>query len=274
MPGPVVDSHCHLADPAFDPDRDAVIARAREAGLVRALCILASDDAAEVERGAAIQAAWPALRCATAIHPHRAGEYAGRVPDAAGLTRAAAARVGAVAIGEIGLDYHYDFAPKPIQHEVFTAQVALAVELGRPVVIHTREAFDDTAAILRAAGGVRGVMHCFTGTVDEARASLDLGFYVSLAGILTFPRAGNLRDLARFLPADRLLVETDAPYLAPVPHRGKRNEPAWVGETLRVLAEARGARQDDLAERIHANFLAFTGLPPGIESDEIGSSPR
>jgi TatD DNase family protein len=166
-----------------------------------------------------------------------------------------------VAVGEIGLDYHYDFSPRDLQQAVFGAQVDLAVMLGLPVVIHTREATDDTHAVLREAGQgrVRGVMHCFTGTVDEARRALEIGFYISLAGIVTFPRAEALREVARFVPADRLLVETDAPFLAPVPHRGKRNEPAWVVETVGRIAGERGEAAPELAARTAANFAVLTG---------------
>jgi TatD DNase family protein len=257
----IVDSHCHLADEAFVADLDAVIARAQAAGVARVLCILSADEPDELERAAKVATAWPAVAFSAAIHPHRAGAYAGNAAGAAAITRRAVEARSAVAVGEIGLDYHYDFAPRDVQRDVFAAQVALAVELDTPVVIHTREATDDTMAVLRetGAGRVRGVMHCFSGTPDEARLALDLGFFISLAGILTFPKAANLRDLARFVPEDRVLVETDAPFLAPVPHRGKRNEPAWVVETLGVLSNVRGVPASVLAERIVSNFAAFAG---------------
>ena len=167
----------------------------------------------------------------------------------------------ACAIGEIGLDYHYDFSPRAVQHQVFASQVALAVERGLPVIIHTREATDDTFAILREAGGtaVRGVFHCFTGDTAMARRALDIGFHVSFAGILTFPKAGDIRDAARVVPDDRLLIETDAPYLAPVPHRGKRNEPAFVTHVLEVLAETRGVDAASLRRSVTANFARLFG---------------
>jgi len=198
---------------------------------------------------------------AAAIHPHRAGAYAGRAADAATVTARAVDGAKAVAVGEIGLDYHYDFAPKDVQREVFAAQVELAVSRGLPVVIHTREATDDTMAVLREAGGgqVRGVMHCFSGSLAEARLALDLGFYISLSGILTFPKAGELRDTARQLPVDRLLVETDAPFLAPVPNRGKRNEPAWVRATLETLAGVHGTPVEVMASQVAHNFHALVG---------------
>ncbi len=160
-------------------------------------------------------------------------------------------------MGEIGLDYHYDFAPRAVQQAVFEAQVALAVSRGLPVVVHTREATDDTMAVLKNARGASGVMHCFTGTLDEARRALDIGFHISLSGIVTFPRAESLREVAKFVPGDRLLVETDAPFLAPVPHRGQRNEPAWVVETLRSIATVRGVPATELAATVAQNFLAL-----------------
>jgi TatD DNase family protein len=256
----MIDSHCHLADEAFLGDLADVASRAQAVGVTGALCILAADDDVEIARAAEVRAAWPAVRFATGVHPHRAGHYAGREAETATAAGRAVAAVGAVALGEIGLDYHYDFAPRPTQRDVFAGQVALARERGLPVVIHTRLAFEDTLAVLREAGsGVRGVLHCFSGTADEAARALALDFYLSLSGILTFPKAGDLRDVARTVPADRLLVETDAPYLAPVPFRGRRNEPAWVARTLEVLAAARGEAPAALAAQVTANFARLIG---------------
>jgi TatD DNase family protein len=257
----IVDSHCHLADDKFAADLDAVVARARDAGVSRALCILSADEPEEVGRAAQVRQAWPAVLFSAAIHPHRAGAYAGRVADAARITREAALSSSAVAIGEIGLDYHYDFAPRDVQADVFAAQIAVALDRDAPVVIHTREASADTFGVLRDAGQgrLRGVMHCFSGTLDEARQALDLGFLVSLSGILTFPRAESLRDVARMVPLDRLLVETDAPFLAPVPYRGKRNEPAFVARTLEVLASLHQMAPAALAEQIAVNFDGMLG---------------
>jgi TatD DNase family protein len=163
---------------------------------------------------------------------------------------------GARAIGEIDLDYHYDFSPRDVQEAVFRAQLQLARELDRPVVIHTREADEDTLRVLHEEGGgaLRGVLHCFTGTQALADAALALGFYISLAGIVTFPKAHALRDTARRVPLDRLLTETDSPFLAPVPHRGKRNEPAHVSRVVAALAELHGISADDMAARTAANF--------------------
>lgn len=252
----IVDSHCHLADEAFAADLGDVARRAEEAGVGAALCILAADEAPELARVPAVRDAWPAVQFAAAIHPHAAGRFAGRAGGAAEATRAAVKASQAIAVGEIGLDYHYDFAPRDVQHEVFAAQIALALELDVPVIIHTREAADDTYAILREAGRgrLRGVMHCFSGTTADARSALDIGFYISLSGILTFPKADALRETARVVPADRVLVETDAPFLAPVPHRGKRNEPAWVAHTVGVLATIHDRSAAAMADQTSANF--------------------
>jgi TatD DNase family protein len=257
----MIDSHCHLADEVFVEDLDAVVDRARSAGLEGALCILSADEPEELARVPKVGKAWSGVRFATAIHPHRSGAYAGKPELAVQASRAALDTAGAVAVGEIGLDYHYDLSPKAVQREVFAGHVDLAIQRGLPVIIHTREAFDDTLAVLREAGQgrVRGIVHCFTGTRDEARRILDNGFFISLAGILTFPKATELKDVGRFVPADRLLVETDAPFLAPVPHRGKRNEPAWVVETFNALAALKGVGVDVLDQQLSANFESLVG---------------
>jgi TatD DNase family protein len=256
----MIDSHCHLADDAFVEDRAAVLERARAAGLTHALCILAAENKTEAARAPELVAAWPALRFGVGLHPHHAGVFAGREQEVAAFVRAAIARIPETrALGEIGLDYHYDFAPKPTQQGVFRAQVRLARELDLPIVIHTREAEDDTLAILRDEGGgaVRGVLHCFTGTSRLADDALGLGLHISFAGIVTFPKAANLREIAARVPADRLLCETDSPYLAPTPHRGKRNEPAWVARVAEDLAVARGVAVEALGLQIAANFQAL-----------------
>ena len=196
-------------------------------------------------------------RFSVGVHPHAAHEFADDAGRAAEVVRRQIAETpGARAIGEIGLDYHYDYSPKGVQQDVFRVQLRLARELGRPVIIHTREADVDTVAILReeAVDAVGGVFHCFTGTPDLARAGLDLGLHISLAGIVTFPRAAELRETAKSIPPGRLLTETDSPFLAPVPHRGKRNEPAYVARVVQVLADLHGMTPEDLAARAAANF--------------------
>jgi TatD DNase family protein len=255
----VIDSHCHLADEAFEADLEAVVERAKAAGVRSALCILAAGDAQEAARAARVRATWQEARFSVGVHPHQARDFAAPGAAADAVRKALAADSRVVAIGEIGLDYHYDFSPRDVQHEVFRGQVRLARELKLPVVIHTREASDDTLAILRDEGGgdVRGVFHCFTGDRALARAALDLGFHLSFAGIVTFPKAAELRDVARDTPADRLLVETDSPYLAPVPHRGKRNEPAFVSRVVETLAEVRGMTAADCGEAAATTFQAL-----------------
>jgi TatD DNase family protein len=255
--GPVIDSHCHLADEVFAPDLEAVIDRAKEAGLETALVILEAGNAKEASQAGRVEHLWPGVRFAIGVHPHQAHQYADDPARAAAVVREQfAATPSARAVGEIGLDYHYDYSPRDVQHAVFRAQVRLARELDCPVVIHTREADEDTIAILREEGGgqVRGVLHCFTGTDALADAGLALGFYVSLAGILTFPKAESLRQTARRVPLDRLLTETDSPFLAPVPHRGKRNEPAYVARVVATLAEMHQVPAGDLAARTASNF--------------------
>jgi TatD DNase family protein len=251
----VIDSHCHIAGEEFAGDLGDVAARARTAGVDTVLCILEAEDAAEVARAEAVRAAWPDVRFATGIHPHHAGKIAS-VAAGVDIVRTAVASTGACAIGEIGLDYHYDFSPRDVQQEMFRAQIALARELGLPVIIHTREAAADTFRILREEGGaaVSGVFHCFTGDAAMAREALELGFYLSYAGILTFPKAAGLREAAKLTPLDRILSETDSPYLAPTPYRGKRNEPAFVVRVVETLAELHGMPAGEMAARIAENF--------------------
>ena len=254
------DSHCHLADEAFEDDLDAVVERARGAGLQGALCILDATNPAEAARAKRVAAAWPDVRFAVGVHPHQAGEFAACLGDVGPRLRSAvAARAGTRAVGEIGLDYHYDFAPREVQRAVFRTQIRVARELGRPIVIHTREADEDTFAVLEDEGAPPpgGVFHCFTGDAATARRAVDLGFHVSFSGIATFKRADTVREAAAAVPWDRLLVETDAPYLAPAPHRGRRNEPAWVARVVEVLAEVRGTTADEVRARTAAAFEAL-----------------
>ena len=257
----MIDSHCHIAGEEFEADLADVVRRAIDADVTSALCILSAGDAAEAARGQRVRAAWPAARFAVGVHPHHAKPFAGRVQEAVDLVRDEAARAGACAIGEIGLDYHYDFSPRDVQQEIFRAQIGLARELGLPIVVHTREATADTFRIIAEAGdaAVRGVFHCFTGDAAMARAALDIGFFLSFAGIVTFPRAEELREAARLVPADRLLSETDSPYLAPVPYRGKRNEPAYVARVVEALAEARGETTAAVAEATERTFGILFG---------------
>ncbi len=253
----MVDTHCHLADEAFAADAAEAVRRATDAGVHDFLCVLDALDPDEHRRAAALAEACPGLRTALGVHPHRAGAFEGRPSEAADAVRGLfAADPRARAVGEIGLDYHYDFAPRPLQRAVFAAQVALAAQLGWPIVIHTREADADTLDVLAQEGGgqVAGVFHCFSGDVALARAALNLGCYVSFSGIVTFPRATAIHDAARFVPDDRLLAETDCPYLAPVPHRGKRNEPAWVQAVADRLGALRGSPAARITELVTSNY--------------------
>ena len=258
----MIDSHCHLADVTFQDDLAEVVLRAREAGVTDGLCILAAEDPGELERSARVAACWPEVRFALGAHPHQAGQFAGRVASIEGVLRSAVSDAPRIcAIGEIGLDYHYDLSPRDVQREVFRQQVALAREWRLPVVVHTRDADDDTIEILteEGRGHVTGVFHCFTGTVALARRALDLGFAISLSGILTFPRATELREVALAIPNERLLVETDCPYLAPVPYRGRRNEPAWVTRTASILADLCGEPVATLDAQVTRNFRQLFG---------------
>jgi TatD DNase family protein len=255
----MIDSHCHIAGEEFVDDLDAVVERAQSAGVTGALCILAADDEQELARAARVRERWRAVRFAVGIHPHQAGVHGAAVAQSIDGVRQRVETEGACAIGEIGLDYHYDFAPRDVQQAVFRAQIRLALELSLPIVIHTREATDDTFAILEDEGGneVGGVFHCFTGDAAMASRTLDAGFHVSFAGIVTFPRAEALREAARIVPGDRLLVETDSPYLAPVPHRGTRNEPAHVVRVVDTLARVRGEDAVALAGTLTRTYDAL-----------------
>ena len=256
----MTDSHCHIAGKEFVADLDAVVERARAAGVHRALVILAAEDDVEFARVAAVSAAWPECRYAVGIHPHHAHLFAANPQDASAVV---AARLDSLplarAVGEIGLDYHYDFSPRDLQHAVFRAQIQLARSRDLPIVIHTREAEDDTLRILAEEGGtaLRGVFHCFTGDAAAAQRALATGFYLSIPGVISFPKAEPLRVALPHIPAERLLVETDSPYLAPIPHRGKRNEPAHVAKVVDHVAAARGVAPEVVAAETDRNFDAL-----------------
>jgi TatD DNase family protein len=253
----MTDSHCHLAGEEFVADLPDVVARARTAGVARALVILAAEDEPEIARAGIVSAAWPACRFAVGVHPHHARVFESDPQRAATIV---AERLDALpdarAIGEIGLDYHYDFSPRDVQHAVFRAQIRLALERDLPIVIHTREAEDDTLRIITEEGRdkLRGVFHCFTGDAAALSRVLATGFLISIPGVATFPKAESLRQAAAAAPADALLVETDSPYLAPVPHRGKRNEPAYVARVVEQLAAVRGTTAAAISEQTDRNF--------------------
>ena len=253
----LVDSHCHIAGSEFAADLDQVIERARAAGVERAFVVLAADDEPELRQAEEVRSRWSEVRFSIGVHPHNAGTFSSDPAEAARRVRKAIdAQPLARAVGEIGLDYHYGFSPRDVQQQVFREQIRLAHQLSRPIVIHTREADDDTLRILNEERGrdVGGVFHCFTGDRAMARRALDIGFHLSLAGIVTFPRAIELKEVARLVPLDRLLIETDSPYLSPVPHRGTRNEPARVARVAEVIAELRGERVEAITSATGKNF--------------------
>jgi len=249
----VIDSHCHLDFPDFAEELDAIVARARAAGVERMVTI-----STRIARGGAYQALaerFAEVYFSIGTHPHQAAEEADIDAEA---VRRYAAHPKCVAIGEAGLDYHYNYAPADVAERVFRAQIGLARELKLPLVIHARDADADVARILReetAAGRFTALLHCFTSSRGLAETGLELGLYISFSGVLTFKNSADLRAIARDVPLDRVLVETDAPYLAPVPHRGKRNEPSFVVDTARMLAEAKGVGFDRIAAATRANTL-------------------
>jgi TatD DNase family protein len=262
----VIDSHCHIAGPEFAGDLQEVIERAKHAALAHALVILAADDEPEITQGARVAEQWPVVRFSIGVHPHAAGKFAADPADAAKVADAViASQPLARSLGEIGLDYHYDFAPRPVQQQVFREQIRLARDRRLPIVIHTREAEEDTFRILteEKAQEVGGVFHCFTGDRAMARRVLDLGFHISLAGIVTFPRAFELKEVAKMVPIHRLLIETDSPFLAPVPHRGKRNEPANVVHVAETIAALRGVDAPAIGEAARENFARL--FKPGYD---------
>jgi TatD DNase family protein len=250
-----VDSHCHLDDERFAADLDAVLDRAAAAGVTRILTIGTGNGPPEIDRAVRLAERYPQLYASMGVHPHDASKATPRTFDD---LRALASHAKVVAFGEIGLDYHYDFSPREIQREIFIEQLNLARAVNLPITIHTREAWDDTMSILRdhwpRKGEADGVMHCFTGDPAQAQEALDMGFYLSYGGVLTFKTADTVRESARITPADRLLIETDAPYLAPIPWRGKRNEPSMMVETASRLAGIRGVPPGAIAALTTENF--------------------
>src|SRR5947208_12251434 len=246
----LVDSHCHLDFADFAAERDAVVARARAAGVGTMLTIGTRLD--EFPGVRAIAEAYPDIWCSVGAHPHEAADHAAvSAEDLAAL----AARPRVIGIGESGLDFHYDHSPREMQERVFRTHIAASQASGLPLIVHAREADAEIAGILREEGASSGVLHCFSSGRALAEAALELGFYISISGIVTFRNAEDLRAIVRDVPLDRLLVETDAPYLAPVPYRGKRNEPAYVAATAAAVAALKGIDPDALAAATTDNFF-------------------
>ncbi|THA69137.1 TatD family hydrolase [Ensifer adhaerens] len=256
----LIDTHCHLDFPDFEAERDAIVARAREAGVGQMITI--STRVKRFETILAIAEAYPNVFCSVGTHPHNADEELDITTE--DLVRLSA-HPKVVAIGEAGLDYFYDNAPREAQVEGLRRHIAAARETGLPLVIHSRSADEDMAAILTeetGKGAFPFLLHCFSSGPELARVGVELGGYVSFSGILTFPKSEELREIAKTVPHDRMIVETDAPYLAPKPFRGKRNEPAYVAHTAAVLAETIGVTTEEIARITTENaFRAFSKMP-------------
>ncbi len=257
---PLIDSHCHLDDERFAEDREAVIQRALEAGVSHMMSIGTGDGPPDYEVAIRIAEKYDCVYATVGVHPHAAKQFDNESPSRlADLLK----HPKVLGLGEIGLDYHYDFAPRDVQHRAFLDQIEVAKSAGKPIIIHTREAWADTFELLEkhwAPAGLQGIMHCFSGGVVEAERCLAMGFYLSFSGVVTYPKAVELHDAARMAPADRILVETDAPYLAPVPFRGKRNESAYVVRTAERLAELRGVSVQTVAQQTTENFRVLFQL--------------
>ena len=253
----LVDSHAHIDDERFDADRDEVVARALAAGV--SLILNVGADMGSSARSVALAEKYSGIYAAVGMHPHDAKDM--RETDYTQLEQwTKHPRV--VAIGEIGLDYHYDLSPRPVQKEVFLRQLDLARKTGKPFIIHEREAHADTLEIIRsAARGLKGVFHCFSGSVETAREYLKMGFYISVAGPVTFSKSGKTKEVAKFVPLDRLLVETDSPYLTPQPHRGHRNEPAYVRLVAEEIASLRNLPLEEVAAATTANVRRLFDIP-------------
>lgn len=249
-----IDSHCHLERETFNDELDAVIARAFEAGLSHLVAVGASRVAVGAEEAIALAEREPRIYATAGIHPHDAGNVQGADYETIATI---GGRPKVVAIGEIGLDYFYDHAPKSVQREVFEKQIAIAKQLDKPIMLHIRDAHEDAYDVLDANGlpSAGGIVHCFTAGPKEAEAYLARGMYLSIPGVVSFKKSVELQEAVKMIPLERMLIETDTPYLAPVPFRGKRNEPAYVVHTAEKIAELRGVNRDAIGEATRANAL-------------------
>lgn len=246
----MIDTHAHLTDKQFDPDRCNVIKEANRVGVEKIVTV--ADSLTDSRKCIELARRYPSIFATAGVHPHQANEW-----EAGGsLLALKTLAPHAIAIGEIGLDYFYDFSDPDIQRQVFVEQLEFATECNKPVIIHCRDAFKDLIDLLgkMIRTGLQGVVHCFTGTAEEADALLDMGYYLSFGGMITFPKLGYIRDVASHCPLDRILLETDCPYLAPVPFRGKRNQPAYVVKVYRKLAEIKKLSDEDVKNAVHRNF--------------------
>lgn len=265
----LIDSHCHIDGDEFDADRDEVMQRAKDAGVAAMLNVGTGDPHSDDFRKAvAVAEKYENVYASVGVHPHDAKLYDDKAEEH--LIKLVKSSAKVIAWGEIGLDFYYDHSPREVQQEVFRRQIRTARELDLPIIIHSRDANEETVEILlEECSGENfrgGIMHCFGGTPEMAESLIELGFLISFAGNVTFKKADNLRDAARVVPLEKLLVETDCPFLTPVPFRGKRNEPAYVEHTAKFLAEFYGVEFDILAQRTTQNFLQFFNLeaPSGV----------
>lgn len=260
----LIDSHAHLEFPQFDEDREAMLARAQAAGVNTILAIGSGTGPKRLDAAVEFAGRYDWIYGTVGIHPHEA-KLAAEEHYAQLEQLARHAKV--IAWGEIGLDYFYDHSPREVQHQVFLRQMHMARAAAKPIVIHCRDAWPDCLQLLReewASSGLGGIFHCFTGTVEEAREGLEMGFVISFAGNSTYPKAQNLREVARTLPLESMFIETDSPFLAPQGHRGKRNEPALVAEVARVLANVRNLSVEEFSAATAANFRRFFRLEQAV----------
>ena len=270
-----VDSHAHLDGKQFDADREQVIARAHEAGVTTMVAIGNGDGPPQLDAGVRLAEKYPFVYATIGIHPHEArlaSEYAYAEMEQLAKNQKV------IAWGEIGLDYYYDHSPRDTQQQVFIRQMEIAAAAKKPIVIHCRpsdnsdNAWDDCLQLISeqwAPKGIGGILHCFTGNLPQAKRALDMGFMISFAGNVTFPKAQQIRDAALEVPLDRMFIETDCPYLAPIPHRGKRNEPAYVKETARKIGELRGLSMEEVGERTSRNFYNFFKISEISENQDL-----
>jgi len=265
----LVDSHAHIDFPQFADDREAVLERARAAGVSALLAIGTGPGPEKLDSALPYADQYDWIYASIGIHPHEAKQV---TPQHLEELAKLAKHPKVIAWGEIGLDYFYDYSPRDIQHRVFCDQMALARDAKLPIIIHCRDAWPDCLALIEEVWrptGIGGILHCFTGTIEEARRGLDAGFMISFAGNSTYPKTQHLRDVAREVPLDRILIETDSPYLAPQPYRGKRNEPAYVAEVARTLANVRNLSPEEFAASTAENFRRFFQLVRPLESPAI-----
>jgi TatD DNase family protein len=261
----LIDSHCHIDFPQFAEDRDAMLERARAAGVTMLVAIGTGPGPEKLDAAMPFAERHNWIYTTVGIHPHEAKEVTeAHLDELARLAK----HPKVIAWGEIGLDYFYDHSPRDVQARVFRQQMELAKAAKKPIVIHCRDAWPDCMKILEeewAPSGLGGILHCFSSTLEDAKRGVDIGFQVSFAGNSTFPKAQNLRDIANTLPLENILIETDAPYLAPVPYRGKRNEPAYIAEVAKMLGSVRNLSAEEAAARTSENFRRFFGLArPGV----------